>query len=1194
MKPKVATRIFIRNLIIGKRMTGVETMGKNENQSVEKNEKSVIDEEPKINYRGWKVMPFIIGNETFEKLGTIGTLANLLVYLTTVFNLSSLTATNIINIFTGSASLSTLLGAFLCDTYFGRYKTLGFCTIASFLGLLVIQLTAWIKKMHPPHCGSESITCTGPTTGQMTFLLAGFGLLIVGAAGIRPCNLAFGVDQFNPNTESGKKGINSFFNWYFFTYTFAQMVSLSLIVYIQSNVSWAIGPITSIVQVIVVATKKRRLKLPEYQYPSLFNYVAPKSVNSKLPYTYQFRFLDKAAIVTPQDQINPNGSVTDPWNLCSMQQVEEVKCLLRVLPIWVSGILYFVVIVQQHTILVFQALLSDRRIGQSEFLIPGASYYVFLMISVAIWLPMYDRKVMPLLQRLTGKEGGITLLQRMGIGIFFSILSMLVSAKVEKHRRTLALINPLGVETRKGAISSMSGLWLIPQLSLAGLAEAFMSVAQVEFYYKQFPENMRSIAGSLYYCGHAGSSYLSSVLISVIHQITAKSETGNWLPEDLNKGRLDNFYSLIAALEIINLGYFVLCARWFRYKGTGSSSIELEKATKQSERSATNCGSNRGHISPTVLAMEKGSMENNEKHVTENDPKIDYRGWKAMPFIIGNETFEKLGAIGTLANLLVYLTTVFNLKNITATNIINIFNGSTNFATFIGAFLSDTYFGRYKTIGFCTFTSFLGLLVIQLTAVFKNLHPPHCGKEMKTCKGPTAGQMAFLVSGFGLLLIGAAGVRPCNLAFGADQFNPNTDSGKKGINSFFNWYFFTFTFAQMVSLTLIVYVQSNVSWAIGLGIPAALMLISCVVYFMGSKIYVKVEPSGSPIAGIVQVFVVAVKKRSLKLPAEHPMLSLFNYVPPMSVNSKLPYTFQFRLLDKAAIVTPKDKIKPDGSAADPWNLCSIQQVEEAKCVVRVLPIWFAAIVYHLVIVQMHTLLVFQALQSDRRLGSSNFKIPGASFNVFLMLSMTLWLPIYDRIVVPFLCRITGKEGGITLLQRMGIGIFISALCMIVAGVVEEHRRSLALTNPIGVQPRKGAISSMSGLWLIPQLSLAGLSESFTAVGQVEFYYKQFPENMRSIAGSLFYCGMAGSSYLSTLLISIVHNTSEKSATGNWLPEDLNKGRLDFFYYMIAALEIMNLGYFLLCSKWYKYKEIGSSDLELNQVPKQSETSTIGV
>lgn len=81
------------------------------------------------------------GNETFEKLGAIGTLANLLVYLTTVFNLSSITATNIVNIFNGSASLATLLGAFLCDTYFGRYKTLGFCTFASFLVLIIFWIT---------------------------------------------------------------------------------------------------------------------------------------------------------------------------------------------------------------------------------------------------------------------------------------------------------------------------------------------------------------------------------------------------------------------------------------------------------------------------------------------------------------------------------------------------------------------------------------------------------------------------------------------------------------------------------------------------------------------------------------------------------------------------------------------------------------------------------------------------------------------------------------------------------------------------------------------------------------------------------------------------------------------------------------------------------------------------------------------
>lgn len=194
----------------------------------------------------------------------------------------------------------------------------------------------------------------------------------------------------------------------------------------------------------------------------------------------------------------------------------------------------------------------------------------------------------------------------------------------------------------------------------------------------------------------------------------------------------------------------------------------------------------------------------------------------------------------------------------------------------------------------CLFFCMKGLLVIALTAAIKQLHPPHCTSEdQSACVGPTAGQMAFLLFGFALMVVGAGGIRPCNLAFGADQFNPNTESGKRGINSFFNWYFFTLTFAMMVSLTLIVYVQTDVSWVIGLAIPAAFMFISCVLFFVGTKIYVIVKPEGSPLTSLVQVIVAAVKKRWLPLP-EQPWLSLFNYTPPKSINLKLPYTQQFR------------------------------------------------------------------------------------------------------------------------------------------------------------------------------------------------------------------------------------------------------------------------------------------------------------
>ncbi|KAK4803706.1 hypothetical protein SAY86_003523 [Trapa natans] len=544
----------------------------------------------------------------------------------------------------------------------------------------------------------------------------------------------------------------------------------------------------------------------------------------------------------------------------------------------------------------------------------------------------------------------------------------------------------------------------------------------------------------------------------------------------------------------------------------------------------------------------------------ENEPKPNYRGWKAMPFIIGNETFEKLGAMGTLANLLIYLTKVFNMKTITAANIINIFNGTTNLCTLLGAFFCDTYFGRYKTLGFCTIASYMGLQAIQLTAAVKNLHPPHCGNS-NTCIGPTKGQMAFLITGFAMLTVGAAGIRPCNLAFGADQFNPETESGKRGINSFFNWYFFTFTFAQMVSLTLIVYIQSNLSWAIGLAIPAILMLVSSAIFFAGTKIYVRVKATGSPMTSVVQVFVAAVRKARLQPPGQlH--LSLHSYIPAKSINAKLPYTDQFRFLDKAAIMTRQDEINLDGSPVNPWKLCSMQQVEEVKCLMR-------------------------ATQADRRLGNTGFKIPAASYVVFFMLSLTIFIPIYDRVLVPLLERLTGKEGGMTNLQRIGIGFSFAVLTMLVSGFTESRRRHIALTRPaVGFEPRRGKISSMSALWLVPQLALAGITDGFASIGQVEFYYKQFPENMRSIAGSLSYCGIAGANYLSSLLIMIVHKNTERSKSGNWLQEDLNKGRLDYFYYLIAAICTVNLGYFLVCAKWYRYK--GTSEIKADIEMKQPE------
>lgn len=284
-----------------------------------------------------------------------------------------------------------------------------------------------------------------------------------------------------------------------------------------------------------------------------------------------------------------------------------------------------------------------------------------------------------------------------------------------------------------------------------------------------------------------------------------------------------------------------------------------------------------------------------------------------------------------------------------------------------------------------------------------------------------------------------------------------------------------------------------------------------------------------------------------------------------------------RFLDKAAIITAEDKINANGTSGNPWRLCSMQQVEEAKCVFRVIPIWAAAMFYHIGILQQQQYVVFQAQQSNRYIGNTKFQVPAATYFIFFMFSMTFFIVIYDRILVPFMRKFTGKEGGITILQRLGTGLCLIIPALLVSALVEIRRRNSVPMIPPPLPATGGvrgnvAVSSMSGFWLVPQLAMSGLSEAFTAIGQTEFYYKQFPENMRSFAGSLLFLGIATSSYLNTLLISMVHRLTEGSPTGNWLPEDLNKGRLEYFYFLVMGILFLNACYFMVCAKWYRYKE----------------------
>ncbi|KAJ6362904.1 hypothetical protein OIU78_003151 [Salix suchowensis] len=252
---------------------------------------------------------------------------------------------------------------------------------------------------------------------------------------------------------------------------------------------------------------------------------------------------------------------------------------------------------------------------------------------------------------------------------------------------------------------------------------------------------------------------------------------------------------------------------------------------------------------------------------------------------------------------------------------------------------------------------------------------------------------------------------------------------------------------------------------------------------------------------------------------------------------------------------------------NPWRLCTVTQVEELKSIIRLLPIWASGIVFATVYSQMSTMFVLQGNTMDQKMGP-RFKIPSASLSLFDTLSVIFWAPVYDRVIVPHARKFTGHERGFTQLQRMGIGLVISIVSMIVAGVLEVVRLKFVRENnyyDLEYIP-------MTIFWQVPQYFLIGCAEVFTFIGQLEFFYDQAPDAMRSLCSALSLTTVALGNYLSTLLVTVVTKVTTRGGKLGWIPDNLNRGHLDYFYWLLAILSFLNFTVYLWISKWYTYKK----------------------
>uniref|UniRef100_A0A5B6ZFD3 Major facilitator superfamily protein n=1 Tax=Davidia involucrata TaxID=16924 RepID=A0A5B6ZFD3_DAVIN len=534
----------------------------------------------------WKASLFIITIEFSERLCYFGIATNLITYLAKVMHQDLKTAAKNVNYWSGVTTVMPLVGGFLADAYTGRFSMILLSSIIYLMGLGLLTMSEFIPSLKP--CNTE--VCLRPRkVHEVAFFLAMY-FISLGTGGHKPCLESFGADQFDDDHAEERKQKMSYFNWWNFALCCGLLLGVTLIVYVQDSVNWGAAdliltatmtitiiifycgkpfyryrvpkgsPLTPMLHVLVAAITKRNLPYPSS--PALL-YEVPKSQKSQgrlLCHTNNLRFLDKAAITEGNENLSAKKKQS-PWRLATVTKVEEMKLVLNMIPIWLTSLTFGVCVAQASTFFIKQSSAMNRKIG-SNFEIPPATVYSLAAIGMIISVTFYEKILVPILRSATGNERGIKILQRIGIGMVFSVLSMAIAALVERERLRIA----------EEETVSMSVFWLAPQFMILGIGDGFTLVGLQEYFYDQVPDSMRSLGIAFYLSVIGVGNFLSSFLITIVDHVTDKGGT-SWFGKDLSNSRLDKFYWLLATMNGLNLCIYVLLARRYTYKNVQKSVV---------------------------------------------------------------------------------------------------------------------------------------------------------------------------------------------------------------------------------------------------------------------------------------------------------------------------------------------------------------------------------------------------------------------------------------------------------------------------------------------------------------------------------------------------------------------------------------------------------------------------------------------
>ncbi|KAI7746214.1 hypothetical protein M8C21_026154 [Ambrosia artemisiifolia] len=498
----------------------------------------------------------------------------------------------------------------------------------------------------------------------------------------------------------------------------------------------------------------------------------------------------------------------------------------------------------------------------------------------------------------------------------------------------------------------------------------------------------------------------------------------------------------------------------------------------------------------------------------------------------------------------------------------------------LGGFLADAFFTTYCIYLISATIQLSGLVLLTMQAHMHSLNPESClsANRNDKCKQVEGGKEALLFIGLYLVALGVGGIKGSLPPHGAEQFDEETTQGRKQRSSFFNYYVFSLACGALIAVTFAVWIEDNKGWQWGFGISTIAILISIPIFLLGSTFYRIKLPTGSPITTICKVLAAAIyntcsgnARTAHVVSTNQSSTSTSTTMESIEEDRKEEenITEELGFLDRAVM----------NRSTFPAFKVNIKQVEEVKIVLNIFPVFMSTIMLNCCLAQLSTFSVQQAATMNTKIGS--LRVPPASLPVFPVIFIMILAPMYDHVIIPFARKITKTEMGITHLQRIGIGLFLSVMAMAVAALVEIKRKQVAhqatLMNSNEPLP-------ITFLWVSLQYLFLGSADLFSLAGMMDFFFTEAPFSMRSLATSLSWASLAMGYYLSSVLVAIVNHVTGTFRHTPWLyGSNINHYHLERFYWLMCVLSGLNFLVYLMWAKSYKYGQKstnGSNDTRM--------------